>query len=189
MSKGFLHRWSRRKSSNLIEEGVQPELDSSSKNQTVEIKEPENSDVPQIPTMDDVEKIDKGAADFSVFMHGDVDQTVQRAAMRKLFSDPHFKVMDGLDIYIDDYSKPDPVSDEMLSKMVQSEMLGLFKNQEEAAVGDDKENGRIDELPTLETEIQHQKTVAEQIGLVANENSLDQVDDSLIPSKIEKKMQ
>ena len=110
MSKGFLHRWSRRKSSNLIEEGVQPELDSSSKNQTVEIKEPENSDVPQIPTMDDVEKIDKGAADFSVFMHGDVDQTVQRAAMRKLFSDPHFNVMDGLDIYIDDYSKPDPTS-------------------------------------------------------------------------------
>jgi hypothetical protein len=186
MSKGFLHRWSRRKSSNLIEVGVHPGPDSSSKNQAVEIKEPENSEVPLIPTMDDVEKIDKGAADFSAFMNGDVDPTVQRAAMRKLFSDPHFNVMDGLDIYIDDYSKPDPVSAEMLSKMVQSEMLGLFKNQEETAVGDKKENGRLDKHPSLETDAQHQKIAGEQIGLVAHENTLDQVD---IPSKIEKKME
>ena len=29
--------------------------------------------------------------------------------MKKLFSDPHFNVMDGLDTYIDDYGKPDPI--------------------------------------------------------------------------------
>ena len=29
--------------------------------------------------------------------------------MKKLFSDPHFNVMDGLDTYIDDYGKPDPL--------------------------------------------------------------------------------
>jgi hypothetical protein len=34
---------------------------------------------------------------------------VKNAAFKKLFADPHFNVMDGLDIYIDDYSKPDPL--------------------------------------------------------------------------------
>ncbi|OGB71019.1 MAG: hypothetical protein A2486_07915 [Burkholderiales bacterium RIFOXYC12_FULL_65_23] len=34
---------------------------------------------------------------------------VRNAAFKQLFTDPHFNVMDGLDIYIDDYSKPDPL--------------------------------------------------------------------------------
>uniref|UniRef100_B1XTZ3 Uncharacterized protein n=1 Tax=Polynucleobacter necessarius subsp. necessarius (strain STIR1) TaxID=452638 RepID=B1XTZ3_POLNS len=41
-------------------------------------------------------------------MRPDVDPTVQQAALKEMFTDPHFNVMDGLDIYIDDYSKPDP---------------------------------------------------------------------------------
>jgi hypothetical protein len=35
--------------------------------------------------------------------------------------------MDRLDIYIDDYSIPDPIPMEMLKRMVQSESLGLFR--------------------------------------------------------------
>ena len=35
--------------------------------------------------------------------------------------------MDGLDIYIDDYSKEDPLPPGMLEMMRQSDMLGLFK--------------------------------------------------------------
>ena len=46
--------------------------------------------------------------------------------MKKLFSDPHFNVMDGLDTYIDDYGKPDPIPPEMLRRMTQSALLGLF---------------------------------------------------------------
>jgi hypothetical protein len=44
-----------------------------------------------------------------------------------MFSDPHFNIMDGLDIYIDDYSKPDPIPLEMLKRMVQSDMLNIFR--------------------------------------------------------------
>jgi hypothetical protein len=33
---------------------------------------------------------------------------VKNAALKQLFSDPHFNVMDGLDTYIDDYGIPDP---------------------------------------------------------------------------------
>ena len=51
--------------------------------------------------------------------------------MKKLFSDPHFNIMDRLDIYIDDYSIPDPIPMEMLKRMVQSESLGLFRKFED----------------------------------------------------------
>jgi hypothetical protein len=40
--------------------------------------------------------------------------------MKKLFSDPHFNVMDGLDSYIADYGKPDPIPLSMLRLMNQS---------------------------------------------------------------------
>jgi hypothetical protein len=39
---------------------------------------------------------------------------LRTAALRKLFRDPHFSVMDGLDVYMDDYSKPDPIPEAML---------------------------------------------------------------------------
>jgi hypothetical protein len=46
-------------------------------------------------------------SDFTAFLRPGVDQTLRRSALRKLFSDPRFNVMDGLDVYIDDYSKPE----------------------------------------------------------------------------------
>ena len=52
--------------------------------------------------------------------------------MKKLFADPHFNVMDGLDIYIDDYSKPDPIPEAMLRKLASAKFLGLFDEEEEA---------------------------------------------------------
>lgn len=85
-------------------------------------------ETPALPTMDDVEKIDPFASDFSAFMKPDVDPAVQQAALKKMFTDPHFNVMDGLDIYMDDYSKPDPLPPGMLERMVQSDMLKLFQS-------------------------------------------------------------
>jgi len=60
------------------------------------------------PTLADVALLTRDS-DFSAFVTQGVDKTVQRLAMKKLFSDPHFNVMDGLDVYIDDYTKPDPM--------------------------------------------------------------------------------
>ena len=51
--------------------------------------------------------------------------------MKKLFADPHFNVMDGLDTYIDDYGKPDPIPASMLRQMNQSKFLGLFDDEDE----------------------------------------------------------
>jgi hypothetical protein len=58
---------------------------------------------------------------------------VKNAALKKLFTDPHFNVMDGLDTYIDDYGKPDPLPAGMLRRMAQSQLLGLF--DDDAGIG------------------------------------------------------
>ena len=47
---------------------------------------------------------------------------VRNAAMKKLFADPHFNVMDGLDIYIGDYTQPDPLPEGMLAQMAGAPM-------------------------------------------------------------------
>ena len=59
-------------------------------------------------------------------MRDGVPGEVRNAAMKKLFTDPHFNVMDGLDIYIGDYNTPDPLPAGMLEKMVGAEFLNLF---------------------------------------------------------------
>jgi hypothetical protein len=68
------------------------------------------------PTLDDVAMLGPDS-DFSAFVSQGVDKNVQRMAMKKLFSDPRFNVMDGLDIYIDDFNKPDPMPAAMLASL------------------------------------------------------------------------
>ncbi len=89
-----------------------------------------------LPTLDDVAKLTH-ASDFSPYVARNVDAGVRNAAMKKLFSDPHFNVMDGLDTYIDDYGKPDPIPLSMLRRMNQSVALGLFSDEAEAIVPTD----------------------------------------------------
>jgi hypothetical protein len=80
---------------------------------------------PSLPTLEDVAQLTHDA-DFSRFVAPGVDASVKNAAMKKLFSDPHFNVMDGLDIYIDDYGIPDPIPEAMLRRMTQSKFMRLF---------------------------------------------------------------
>ncbi|WP_353201234.1 DUF3306 domain-containing protein [Polynucleobacter sp.] len=132
MADGFLNRWSRRKlGENLEPEKKSDEQTKQELNSSLEVKEPSVDTPDALPsvTLDDVKKIDKLAPDFSAFMQPGVDPSVQQAAMKKMFTDPHFNVMDGLDIYIGDYSKPDPIPLEMLKRMVQSDMLNIFRKE------------------------------------------------------------
>ena len=83
-----------------------------------------------VPTLEDVERLTP-ASDFQNFMRQGVPGEVRNAAMKKLFTDPHFNVMDGLDIYIGDYNTPDPLPAGMLQKMVGAELLNLFPKTQE----------------------------------------------------------
>jgi len=71
-------------------------------------------------------------SDFAAFMQPEVDPALRRQALKTLLQDPRFNVMDGLDVYIDDYSKPDPLPEGWLEKMNQVKHLGLFKEPDEA---------------------------------------------------------
>jgi hypothetical protein len=81
-------------------------------------------------SLDDVKDLTK-ESDFKPFMGRGVEPGVRNAAMKKLFADPHFNVMDGLDIYIDDYSLPDPLPQSMLRQMASAKFLKLFDDDEE----------------------------------------------------------
>src|SRR5207244_2210499 len=74
---------------------------------------------PAPPTMDDAAQLPPGA-DIRRFLAPQVDEDVKRAAFKKLFADPHFNAMDGLDTYIDDYGKPDPIPASMLRQLAQA---------------------------------------------------------------------
>ena len=76
-------------------------------------------------TLDDVRRL--GAdSDYSPFVASDVAPEVRNAALKKLFTDPKFNVMDGLDIYIDDYSRPDPLPTDLARRLVSAQFMQLF---------------------------------------------------------------
>ena len=72
---------------------------------------------------------------------------VKNAAMKKLFADPHFNVMDRMDIYIDDYSQPDPLPLAMLRQMNGAKFLNLFddedKDKDQAALASAPAEGHV----------------------------------------------
>ena len=70
-------------------------------------------------------------SDFSPFMAKDVDPQLRNLAMKKLFTDPHYNVMDRLDIYIDDYSTHAPLPLDVIRRMSISKALRLFDDDEE----------------------------------------------------------
>jgi hypothetical protein len=84
-----------------------------------------------LPSLDDANALTPNS-DFQPFMRPGVTADVRNVAMKKLFTDPHFNVMDGLDIYIGDYNTPDPMPAGMLQKMVGAQLLGLFDKPDEA---------------------------------------------------------
>ena len=149
-SGGFFSRWSQRKQAvklGLAEEDVrqdlaqvkaQDKLQPSPQNSAVSVAsgKPEATDnaaePPQLPTLTDVEQLTPDS-DFSTFLTQGVSPEVRNAAMKKLFTDPHYNVMDGLDIYIGDYNTPDPLPAGMLAKMVGAQFLGLVKAPEDVA--------------------------------------------------------
>ena|SRR2546426_1305271 len=136
---GFLGRWARRKHDALqgkpLDEPVQvPVVVPAPSAATPADTPPAGAQEAELPektlSLDDVKLLTKDS-DFKPFMAGNVGPEVRNAAMKKLFADPHFNVMDGLDIYIDDYSKADPIPESMLRQMASAKFLKLFDDEEE----------------------------------------------------------
>jgi hypothetical protein len=104
----FLTRWSRRK------EEARREVPEPIPEKAEDPKAP-----PELPPLDKL-TLD---SDYRGFFHPKVSEDMRRAALKKLFSDPHFNVMDGLDVYIDDYSKSEPIPAAMLASLKQAQNI------------------------------------------------------------------
>ena len=127
--QNFLHRWSRLKR----EASVKPVPSG---------KEEVPATSPGLPSLDSL----NFESDFGAFMRAEVDDGIRRAALKKLFSDPRFNVMDGLDVYIDDYSKEDPIPPGMLAQL-QHARTTLFgpQTEEEKKPPEDPQLAEVDD--------------------------------------------
>lgn len=149
---GFLGRWARRKNDALqgkpLQEpaiaakpvplavaGAQTVSTTAAAQAAGSLKEPPEAPATAQPaekllSLEDVKTLTQ-ESDFTPFMARNVGPEVRNAAMKKLFADPQFNVMDGLDIYIDDYSKSDPIPESMLRQMTSAKFLNLFEEEED----------------------------------------------------------
>jgi hypothetical protein len=123
----FLSRWSRRKlqarqGEPAPEERAPPAQAPAPVNAVPEAQGPVAEEAPLPP----VESLTP-QSDFTPFMKPQVDRGVRNQALKALFADPQFNVMDGLDVYIDDYSKPDPLPEGWLEKMTQVARIGAYE--------------------------------------------------------------
>ena len=75
-------------------------------------------------------------SDFRPFMKAGVAAATRNAALKKLFTDPGFNVMDGLDIYVGDYSQPDPIPPDMLKGLMESDLTDFFRLEREDVRGE-----------------------------------------------------
>jgi len=139
MADGFLGRWSQRKQAVRAGQEVQASPESDAPAATSRAALPmqpapttENGVAARaaapLPTLEDVQRLTP-ASDFAPFVARGVAPQVRNAAMKKLFSDPHYNVMDRLDIYIDDYAQPDPLPLSMLRQMASAKFLNLFEEE------------------------------------------------------------
>lgn len=131
---GFLQRWSRRKAEareagvrddELPDQPLPEAADAAVPAPAGETPEPAE---PPPPTLDDVRALTP-ESDFAPFVARRVAPEVKNAALKKLFSDPHYNVMDGLDTYIDDYSKLEPLPAPLLRRLVSARTLALFDDE------------------------------------------------------------
>jgi hypothetical protein len=132
MAEGFLGRWAQRKADARDGKPLTEPMQSPPPEQSLVTAAPNAvvpEEVPRQPTLEDAQALGLDS-DFKPFIARSVDPEVRNTAMKKLFADPHFNVMDRLDIYIDDYSKPDPLPLSMLRQMASAKFLNLFEDEE-----------------------------------------------------------
>jgi len=136
--EGFLQRWSRRKQAYVHEDeaadaGESESESSGSQHETVkdDTAQPVDADLglqdesevaaqePEPPGDEDMpplESIDQGGS-VTPFMSPRVSEGLRRAALRRLFSQPKYNVVDMLDDYAEDYSNPVALGDIVTSDM------------------------------------------------------------------------
>ena len=113
-ASSFLRRWSQRKLESAVHQAVSA------------------PEAPQPQVLPATESLGFDA-DFSPFMQQGVDAETRRNALRKLFMTDHYRAMDGLDVYVEDYSRPALLTSDLLQTLDHAQAL-LQQTQEPVAV-------------------------------------------------------
>jgi Protein of unknown function (DUF3306) len=140
----FVARWSRRKlraredaPAAMVEKSrlVQPAAEAPVSDASGAVSAAPVTNVPQAMSQGNLPAVESLTpdSDFSPFMKPEVDAHLRNQALKTLFRDPGFNVMDRLDTYIDDYSKSDPIPEEMLRQLNQAKALFLFDDEKDKA--------------------------------------------------------
>lgn len=149
-NEAFLARWTRLKK----EAREQPAEKPQPKPEAVDPKAP----APELPPLDEL----TFDSDYRAFFHPKVDEDMRRAALKKLFSDPRFNMMDGLDVYIDDYSKTEPIPAAMMAQLRQAQkILEWAKGDQEQSKREEQEQVAGHEPPRFEPQMTDAPPAAE----------------------------
>lgn len=65
------------------------------------------------------------SSEFSGFLQPQVEESLKRAALKKLFHSGPFNEMDGLDVYVEDFNTFDPIPEEMLRQLMARSFPGV----------------------------------------------------------------
>src|SRR5678809_386693 len=118
MAEDFLRRWSRMKHERAAERPKDPL-------QKAPIEKP--SEPAPLPPVDKLTP----ESDFTSFMQPKVQDTLRRAALKKLFVDPHFNVPDPFEPFSGDWRVAESISPDLLATLNQVKVLDFYKKQEE----------------------------------------------------------
>jgi hypothetical protein len=147
--ENFLDRWSRLKR----EQEAKP---------SVPEKPEKKESLDKPPALPPLDKLTP-QSEFAGFMHPKVEDTLRRAALKKLFADPHFNIPDPFEPNSRDWNISDPISKEMLATLNQARTL-LFSDEERKAADEAEqkelagEQARNEELPEKDDEPGRQDT-------------------------------
>ena len=158
--EGFASRWSRMKQEQRAEPSLPVvELDTAedSKQQAEQLNSLTDADMPSLDSLNE-------SSDYSGFLSEKVSEAVRKAALRKLFHQPAYNVIDGLDDYAEDYTVFEPLGDiiphdmkrmmklDAERELAKREQAELQLQQAQQASADSAEPGTQVQSDTLQTD-------------------------------------
>lgn len=137
--EAFLARWSRLKT-----EAQEAPKEEAAADPAAPLAARAETEAPALPPVKDLTP----ESDFSAFMHPKVEDALRRAALKKLFSDPHFNLPDPYEAYSGDWTGGEAIPEEMLKTLNQAKKLLFDEAEKTAQAGPEKpEPSRTPEAP------------------------------------------
>ena len=130
MAEDFLRRWSRLKHERAAEKPAEkPEL---------EDKPIETKALPPVENL-------TPESDFTDYMQPKVEDALRRAALKKLFVDPHFNVPDPFEPFSGDWRVAESISPDLLATLNQAKVLNFDKKEEEQKPEEKQDEAKAEE--------------------------------------------